>query len=201
MATMTIRTAVVEDAAAIADVHIRSWRSAYRGIIPDDSLARLDHERLTRVWIGRLTGEPIEPGAGVLVAERDGAVVAFAGFSPTDDPESPQGAGRRVVDLGTFYSVPEVWGSGANRELAAEVYSTLARGPYDKAVLWVLSANSRARRFYEAQGWEDTGVEAEQGLLGGTIVRPTSLYRRSIQRPPDTRNVIRATGGRLPSAG
>ncbi|MEU3307285.1 GNAT family N-acetyltransferase [Nocardiopsis sp. NPDC006832] len=181
---MTIRSGEAEDAAAIADVHIRSWRAAYRGIVPDDALASLDHERLTRVWADRLTGEFTGPGAGVLVAERDDAVVAFAGFAPGDDPEWPEGGERRVVDLGTFYSVPEVWGSGANQGLAEAVHSAMARGPFDEAVLWVLSANPRARRFYEAQGWQDTGVEIEEELLGGTIMCPVSLYRRSIGRLP-----------------
>ena len=181
---MTIRSGVVADAAAIADVHIRSWRAAYRGLILDGALASLDHERLMRIWADRLAGEFTGPGAGVLVAERDGAVVAFAGFAPADDPESPKGAERRVVDLGTFYSVPEVWGSGVNRGLAEVVHSAMARGPFDKAVLWVLSANPRARRFYESRGWQDTGVEREEGLLGGTIIRPVSLYRRSIGRLP-----------------
>lgn len=180
---MTIRSGTAEDAAAIADVHIRSWRAAYRGIVPDDDLARLDHERLTRIWADRLTGEFTGSGAGVLVAERDGAVVAFAGFAPADDPESPKGTGCRVVDLQTFYSVPEVWGSGVNRGLAEAVHSALAGGPFDKAVLWVLSANPRARRFYESRGWRDTGVEVEEGLPGG-ITRPVSLYRRSIEGLP-----------------
>lgn len=177
---MTIRSGVVEDAAAIADVHIRSWRAAYRGIVPDDALASLNDERLTRIWADRLIGEFTGPGAGVLVAEREGAVVAFAGFAPVDDPEAPEGTERRVVDLGTFYSVPEVWGSGVNRGLAEAVHSAMTRGPFGEAVLWVLSANSRARRFYESRGWQDTGVEIEEGLLGGTITRPVSLYRRSI---------------------
>ena len=35
---MRIRTANTDDAAAIAEVHVRSWQAAYRGVFPDDVL-------------------------------------------------------------------------------------------------------------------------------------------------------------------
>lgn len=178
---MTIRAATLEDVAAIADVHMRSWRVAYRGIIPDQALADLDRAWILGLWAERLRSDSTEPEAGMLVAERAGTVVAFAGFAPADDPEAPERSGKRVMELGSFYSVPEVWGSGLNRELSAAVHTAMLKGPCDEAFLWVLTANSRARRFYEAWGWRDTGVVADQGLLRGTVVRSTSLYRRRLR--------------------
>ncbi|WP_017587294.1 GNAT family N-acetyltransferase [Nocardiopsis ganjiahuensis] len=174
---MTIREARPDDAPAIAGVHVRSWQAAYRGMIPDYALENLDPERLSGVWAGRLTGDLTAPGAGVLVAEEDGAVVAFAGFAPGPDPEDES---RSVVDLETFYSVPEVWGSGTNQELARTLHEAMADGRADQAVLRVLAANTRARRFYEGQGWWDTGTVTEEAILRGTLVVPTALYRRSL---------------------
>lgn len=175
---MTIRTATPDDAAAIAHVHVRSWQVAYRGIIPDEALGSLDHGRFTGLWENRLQDDLAEADTKTLVAEHGGAVVSFAGFGPMDDPEAPEGDGARVMDLNSFYSLPEVWGGGINRTLAAAVHECMLQGPWDKAVLWVLTANPRARRFYEARGWEDTGIVVDKGLLRGTVVRPASLYRR-----------------------
>jgi len=39
-----IRPATPEDARAIAEVHVASWRYAYRGLLPDDVLDRLSVE-------------------------------------------------------------------------------------------------------------------------------------------------------------
>ncbi|MEU6929538.1 hypothetical protein AB0A05_10295 [Streptomyces sp. NPDC046374] len=39
---MPIREAAPSDAAAVAAVHIRSWRAAYRGLVPDAYLDSLD---------------------------------------------------------------------------------------------------------------------------------------------------------------
>lgn len=181
MVGMTIREARPDDAPSIAEVHVRSWQAAYRGIIPDELLDGLDPERLTRMWKARLREG--RAGDGVLVAQERDGVVAFAGFETTDAPRGTEGEGTRVVDLGAFYSLPSVWGSGINQRLVTAVHSVMDGCPEDRAVLWVLSANTRARRFYEAQGWEDTGTVVERGMFGGTIVRPTALYHRPIRRP------------------
>ena len=48
-----IRLGVPDDAAAIAALHAESWRSAYRGLIPDDDLGNgLDDER-RKFWEDR----------------------------------------------------------------------------------------------------------------------------------------------------
>ena len=43
--TETIRLARVEDAPGITRVHINSWRTTYKGIVPDKVLANLSFER------------------------------------------------------------------------------------------------------------------------------------------------------------
>ncbi len=40
-----LRPALAEDAAAIGAVHVRAWRSAYAGILPDAYLAQLSATR------------------------------------------------------------------------------------------------------------------------------------------------------------
>jgi len=76
------------------------------------------------------------PGT-VLVAERDGSLVAVAGI----EGEWLHG----------FYVVPEYWGSGVADELLAAAVESGARR------LWCLEENGRARRFYERNGWATTG--------------------------------------------
>lgn len=139
---------------------------------------RPDHGRLTGLWESRLQGDLAEADTKTLVAEHGGAVVSFAGFGPTEDPEAPEGDGARVMDLNGFYSLPEVWGGGIGRVLSAAVHECMLQGPWDKAILWVLTVDPRARRFYEARGWEDTGIVADKGLPRGTVVRSASLHRR-----------------------
>jgi hypothetical protein len=50
---------------------------------------------------------------------------------------------------------------------------------FDHAVLWVLDQNTRARRFYEREGWmADGGVKTE--TVTGTIFRAAGVGRETV---------------------
>jgi hypothetical protein len=51
-----IRPAAVHDARAIAEVHVESWKSTYRGIFPDDLLNGLSVEKRESSWRDLLAG-------------------------------------------------------------------------------------------------------------------------------------------------
>src|SRR5437879_13119833 len=55
--TVRIREADCADAPAVSRVHVDSWRTTYRGIVPDDYLARLSYERRTNIWM-RILSDP-----------------------------------------------------------------------------------------------------------------------------------------------
>ena len=76
---MRIRQAVPADARAIAEVHVSSWRWAYRGLIPGDFLEKLSVDDRETTWRERLA-DPT-PRWGCLVAEDPAArVVGFAAY-------------------------------------------------------------------------------------------------------------------------
>src|SRR6266542_4172074 len=68
-----IRRATVEDAAAIARVRVDTWRSAYRGILPDELLDGLDPAESAVRWRRGL--ETLNPDRVAYVADAGGAIV------------------------------------------------------------------------------------------------------------------------------
>ena len=72
----TIRPATLDDAEAIAHVHVKAWRTAYRGIMPADFLDGLAEEGRREKWVTILTKDA--PKEFNIVAEHDGKVVGFA---------------------------------------------------------------------------------------------------------------------------
>ncbi len=66
-ATTLIRTARPDDARSVAEVHVASWRHAYRGLLPDDYLERLSVDDREAMWLGAFS-DP-DPESGALVAE------------------------------------------------------------------------------------------------------------------------------------
>ena len=150
---MRIRPATREDARQIAEVHVASWRHAYRGLLPDDYLEKLsvgEREAQRLAWFA----DP-RPGSGVLVAEDDaGRVVGFATFGPSRDDDAPDGTG----EVPAIYIDPADVRTGIGRQLIEETAAALRKAGCTRATLWVLEENASARRFYERVGWTWDGA-------------------------------------------
>lgn len=149
------RWAVVEDASALADVHVSTWQRAYRGIFPDEFLDSLDRDRREAWWRRFISG-----GARVHVID-DGRVVGFCHAGESD--ESGWG------EVFSIYVQPSHWGLGLGRELLLAGQRTISEQGLSRALLWVLEANRRGRVFYERQGWI-VGKPIRVEDIGGTQV-------------------------------
>ena len=148
---MQVRRAWVGDAAGIAAVHVASWQRAYRGLMPAELLDSLSVPARTQRWVQNL--ERCAPGAATFVAELDGEVIGFASVGASRD-EDADGAG----ELWALYLHPRHWGTGHGHVLHAHAVRALAATGAAEATLWVLTANERARRFYERHGWAADGA-------------------------------------------
>jgi GNAT superfamily N-acetyltransferase len=171
--SLEIRPARLDDARELAEVHIRAWQAAYRGMMPDDFLDGLDVSRRERGWRRMLAAEP--PGYGVLVPVLDGRVVGFAWTGPEREDEDGLGAGGsaepgRDGELWAINLHPDVWGRGVGSALLRAAHATLTERGHGDAVLWVLPGNTRARRFYEHHGWVPDGTERSVDVASGVPV-------------------------------
>src|SRR5690242_5985058 len=83
-----VRPATPADAKEIAHVHVGTWRTAYRGIVPQVHLDGMSVDRSMRKWEESLL-HPQPQTSFVLVAEQGGEIVGFvkAGAERGDDPQ------------------------------------------------------------------------------------------------------------------
>jgi GNAT superfamily N-acetyltransferase len=153
-----IRTAEVEDAEALAPLHVRAWDEAYTGLIRakilDDHRAEPVASKVER-WRGRIAW----PDGATWVAEEDGGLVGFISTGPGRD-------GSGDLEVMALYVLRSHYGIGAGRRL---LHAAIGDRP---AYLWVLDGNARATRFYEREGFTFDGqVEQE----------PEGLHRRMVR--------------------
>jgi GNAT superfamily N-acetyltransferase len=152
---MEIRRATGADALAIATVHVRSWQSAYRGLLPQDYLDELDPLHSSAHW-GELIDAMDWPATGILVLmDEQATITGFAHFGPTrDDDDDP----TAVAELQTIYLDPLVWRHGGGSLLLHAVVVQMAEAGFHTATAWTLENNDRARCFYEGHGWRLDGA-------------------------------------------
>lgn len=157
----------------MARIRIASWRATYDGIVPPSVLGRLDLDRNTRFFAHRIERSGQRT---TLVAEADGAPLAgYALAGPSRDDDAPG-----IGEVEAIYLDPALRGRGIGRALLEAAAESLAAAGYGEAILWVLSGNVDARRFYERLGFAEDGA-ARVLDFDGTPVEEVR-YRRRIGR-------------------
>lgn len=163
----SVRRPSAADAHALASVHVRAWRAAYRGLMPDEVLDGLSVEEGARGWLARIEQSH---GPGLLVGTLDETVAGFAVSGPARD-EDAEGVG----ELYAINLDPDAWGLGLGRMLFRRACEDLNSMGFQDQVLWVAEANARARGLYDSEGWfPDGGTKTDEAHGSVREVR----YRR-----------------------
>ena len=161
-ATATIRTATGADAAAIARVHVETWRDAYAGLIPNQVLLKMSHRDHVAMWSAELAR-----GRGtnmVIVAhEARAGVVGFGSCGRARGSDLPYAG-----EVYTLYVHPDFQEMAIGRRLLDALFHGLLEHGFRSALVWVLAGN-QARFFYQAMGGTHVAVRTER--LWGTALK------------------------------
>ena len=158
-----IRPARVEDARAIAEAHIESWRATYPGIVPQDYIDSLDVDVFTCRWAERLS---TQPEMLIFVAGVGHHICGFA----SGGPARAEVAGFSG-ELYAIYLTPESQSKGIGSRLFGAVAEGLQRARYGAFFVWVLDQNP-SKGFYKRMGGQElSSAEIE---LGGKLLKEIS---------------------------
>lgn len=172
-AAAVLRRARHDDAAAVAEAHIQSWRHAYAGLVPQSLLDGLSVPEGTERWSTRI--EQADPTVRrILIAEVEGVVRGFASVGSSRDED----AGPTSGELSAIYLHPDVMGHGLGHQLHERALDELQDLGRIDARLWVLASNTPTRRFYEAHSWthDDVGLV----VVKDGFPLDTTRYRRRL---------------------
>ncbi|MEJ3741958.1 GNAT family N-acetyltransferase [Actinomycetes bacterium KLBMP 9797] len=161
-----IRPGEDSDLIDVGALHARSRASAYSRILPPAALAGFPAGAMGEYWVERWRYE--REDHQLTVAEADGDLLGFTYLGPDEEPG--------VGILNAIHVAPEAVGQGVGRALMLDALDKLTARGWSRAVLWVLAANARARRFYERGGWALDGAERVEYF--GPVAVPQVRYAR-----------------------
>ena len=157
-AEVTIRPAVVTEAAQIAALHVAVSQATYRDLAPPETMQRLDLAHRTARWAAMLE----EARRVALVAERNGKIIGIGSAGAATVPEL--GARGEILHL---YVDPAHGRGGIGRALMRNLARALQIRGYDSVALGVVEGNQPAIDFYRKLG----------GRLAGYYIDPGPLWR------------------------
>ncbi|MCY7781965.1 MULTISPECIES: GNAT family N-acetyltransferase [unclassified Bacillus (in: firmicutes)] len=135
---VTVREAKIEDIKDIAKVHVDSWRTTYRGIVPAEYLESLNYKEFEDKWKSRSL-------KGVFVAQDEiGSIFGFASFGPIRSEQ-----GGYDGELYAIYLLEEHQRQGAGRALLAKGAEFLIHHGFSSMFVWVIEENPSIT-FYQA---------------------------------------------------
>lgn len=146
---VVLRRAVVDDAPALARLHVDCWDDAYTGLMPQPVLdeRRANVDARAQRWREILTEHDRN-----WVAVAPEGLIGFAAAGPPRDNDLEGDIG---LELQALYVRAAWWGTGVGYALFRQVVGDRA------AYLWVLANNQRAIHFYQRQGFRLDGTEDE----------------------------------------
>ena len=152
-----------DDVQSISHIYEESWKTAYKGMIPQSYLDNIPKghwvEALkSRVWQSLILLEGKHP-------------VGTAAYCPARD--------ERFKDYGeivSIYLLPEYMGKGYGKQLFQAVMDQLLGQGYKKLYLWVLEENERAIRFYKSFGFKASGIYLEDHIDGKDLREIQYIY-------------------------
>lgn len=157
-----IRFAGADEAAELADVHERSWREAYAGLLPAMALNRMIAQRGAPWWAAALRRR-----SNILVLDIDTDIAGYASLS-----RSRIGGGGMVGEVRELYLDPRYQGIGFGAQLFRAAHQVLNRRGYARVIVTVLEENDRAIAFYRHCGGRLLG-------RGNTVFGEKSFATRS----------------------
>jgi GNAT superfamily N-acetyltransferase len=164
-----VRPATIDDAREIARVHVTSWRSTYKALLPREFLDSLSQPEYAARWT-----RFIDRGASrVYVVEHAGELIGFA----TGGPERAGETGY-TGELYAIYILDAFQRHGYGRELVRAVVTGLRDMGLDDMIIWVLRDNQPARRFYERMG--GVYVRAQPITIGSATLEEVSYGWRHL---------------------
>jgi len=188
---MSVRTARIADASAMARAFVDTFRAAHRDQMPNWLLETRTYETSERGWVETIaelaaSGEPEEC---VLVAEGEGGEIFGVAMCGPAKPWDDDRAAREVRPKGEVYVLYVDRGyqrQGIGRKLAEGMALFLSGRGSRRLLIGVLAANDPARRFYEAIGgrligqrpFDDEGVLLDEVVYAWDDTGPLlELYR------------------------
>ena len=154
MEDIIIRPLTKKDVAGVAEIKVNGWKTAYKGIIDDGYLNKLNIEEYKKIF-NNYVGDD-----NFVVAILNEKVVGFCRF--TCDTSSLSNIDYIDCELTAIYVHPNFKGRGIGTKMFEYVVDKFSNQNKNSMILWCLTDNVKSIEFYKHMGGEVREVKIAQ---------------------------------------
>ena len=154
-----------DDRMEISKIYEKSWRHAYKGIIPRSYLDSIPE--------GRWESQIDTPDWNTLVVTENEKIIGTSSFCKSRFEQFCNWG-----EIISIYLLPEYMGKGYGKVLLTSAVLELKKQGYEDVFLWVLAENRRARHFYEEFGFLITDDTLTDNIGGKDLQEIRYIYKQ-----------------------
>jgi len=168
---LEIRKASKEDIIDVSRVYVDSWRTTYRGLIPDEYLDQLSYQDAEKRWEDFLNKE--NSSFIYIAINSTGKIIGFASGKSIDDK-------CYAGELYSLYLFQECRGLGVGKKLITFVAKHFKEKGIDSMMVWVMLKNKSGLGFYKHLGGKE--YIRRTSSFGGTIVEDIAYGWKDVSK-------------------
>jgi ribosomal protein S18 acetylase RimI-like enzyme len=142
--SVKIIKASTKDSEIISKLHALSWKTAYKGIVPQEYLDELKYD----FWVDAFQNWISNNILTVQLLYRNETPAGCIAYGKARD-ENYLG----WVEIVSIYIHPDYWRRGYGHKLLETAILDMKKRGYQNCYLWVLRENHSAQKFYEKHGF------------------------------------------------
>jgi len=147
---LKIREADIGDVEGISVVHVNSWRTTYKGLLPDTYLSQLSVKNKVINW--NWTFKNLKRDEVTFVAiNHEEQIVGFCNSGKNRDTDFEYDG-----EIYAIYLLEEYQGCGIGKQLIKTLIDTFTLKGYSSIIVWVLEGNP-SEEFYKKLGGQLIG--------------------------------------------
>ena len=158
---ISIRRGNEEDSEVISRIHAESWKSAYKGMVPEEYLKDLKDD----FWALNFKKWISEDMVKVKIIYVDFKAAGVIAYGKSRDEKF-----NDYAEVWSFYLRPEYFRKGLGTTLMKSVLCEMCDEGYKHCYLWVLETNNNARRFYEKIGFRSNNDKCHSKILDKNLI-------------------------------
>jgi ribosomal protein S18 acetylase RimI-like enzyme len=170
-----MRRAVLGDAPILSRVASATFRDTYAAVLDEADIeahcTRNNSVAAFERWLD-------DPATIVTLAEYEPGEMPL-GYTVLTAPDFPIETGAADIELRRIYLTKQAQGSGLGAALMTRALEDAAAHGRNRVLLGVWDQNTRARAFYERQGFEVIGTRQ---FMVGTTLHDDPVYARSVSK-------------------